>query len=173
MSSSLYKVVEIYNEKEKKWELARNNGNYAFPCSLAVRDYLRYYNLSDVNKKELSEELQAIIIEEEKTNYPFKYQYHLLDEFTLDEIRDEYIEKIINIADKKVKCDTNDKLNKIMDKLGVDKEDYDDAETVDSIKETLDYYVEILCGFSRDIAEINLISGKTYGEKRRVIVFYC
>ena len=177
MSSSLYKIVETYDEKEKKWKLAKNNGKYEFPCSLAVRDYLRHYNLQDVNKKELSEELQTIIIDEEKNNYPFKYQYHLLDESTLEEIRDEYIEKIVNIADKKVKCDTNDKLNKIMDKLGVAKEDYDDAETVDDIKETLDYYVEILCGVEKDIAEINFIarlySDKIYGAKRRVIVFYC
>jgi hypothetical protein len=64
-----------------------------------------------------------------------------------------------------------------MDKLGVDKEGYDDAETVDDIKETLDYYVEILCGVEKDIAEINFIarmySDKIYGAKRRVIVFYC
>ena len=177
MSSSLYKIVEIYDENEKKWKLAKNQGKYEFPCALATRDYLRHYNLADVNKDELSEELQELISKNDEGISPLKYRYHWLDESTLEDIRDEYIEKIINIADKKVKCDTNDKLNKIMDKLGVAKEDYDDAETVDDIKETLDYYVEILCGVEKDIAEINFIarmySDKIYGAKRRVIVFYC
>ena len=177
MSSSLYKIVEIYDDKDEKWKLAKINGKFEFPCALATRDYLRHYNLPDANKEELSEELQAAILDDEKANYPLKYRYHLLDESTLNEIRDEYIEKIINIADKKVKCDTNDKLNKIMDKLGVDKEDYDGAETVEDIKETLDYYTETLCGVEKDTAEINFIarlySDKIYGAKRRVIVFYC
>lgn len=177
MSSSLYKIVEIYDEKEKKWKLAKNQGKYEFPCALATRDYLRNYNLDDVNKEELSEELQDVISKNDEGISPLKYRYHWLDESMLEDIKDEYIEKIINIADRKIKSDTNDKLDKIMEKLGVDKQDLEEGESVEDIKESLDYFIEVVRALEKDIAEINLLarlySDKVYGAKRRVIVYYC
>jgi len=177
MSSSLYKIVEIYDEKEKKWKLAKNQGRYEFPCSLDTRDYLRNYNLGDVNKEELSEELQAIIAKDEEANSPLKYRYHWLEESMLENIRDEYIEKIVNIPDTKTKFEVNDKLNKIMDKLCIDQQEFEEHETIDDIKESLEYFIELVCGLEKDIAEINLLarlySDKIYGAKIRVIVYYC
>lgn len=177
MSSSLYKIVEIYDEKENNWKLAKINGKYEFPCSFAVRDYLRCYNLLDVNDEELSEELQKIISENNKSIYPLRYRYHILEESLLEEIKDEYLEKITNIPDKKIKCDTNDKLNMIMGKLGIGNSEYEDDDTVEDIKETLDYYTEIVCGVEKDLSEVRLISmlcsDKSYGIKIRIIVYYC
>lgn len=177
MSSSLYKIVEVYDKNENKWKLAKFNGKFEFKCSLAVRDYLRRYDLDDVNKEDLSEELQQIISEEEKTIYPLTYRYHLLDDSMLNKIRDEYAEKIINITDEKIECDTNDKLNKIMDKLGINAEDAEEYNTVDDLKESIDYYLDVVCGFGKDIDEINLLSklcaGDQYDVKIRVIIYYC
>ena len=177
MSSSLYKIVEVYDEKEKKWKLAKNQGKYEFSCALATRDYLRHYNLADVNKDELSEELQELISKNDEGISPLKYRYHWLDDSMLEDIKDEYVEKIVNIVDRKVKFDTNEKLDKIMDKLGVDKQGLGEGESTEDIKESLEYFIEVVCALEKDITEINLLarlySDKIYGAQRRVIVYYC
>ena len=178
MSSSLYKIVEVYDKKENKWKLAHNGERYEFPCSLALRDHLRIYNLADVNRGELSEELQEFLKKQDKEESFMHYNYHWLDMSTLEEIRETQWNNIVDSPYRKIKCDTNTKLNLILDDLGIQKlEDFECEETSEDLREYLSCDLELALGVERDVAEINMLArlyaDSAYDNEKRIIVYYC
>lgn len=178
MSSSLYKIVEVYDEKNDKWRLAWNGKEFEFNCSLSLRDILRHHDLIDVDRAELSDELREILDKrEEKDSFAKYYRYHWIEPSELEEIVDKYHEMIMNIPDKSIESDTNNKLNKIMEALNIENKDAEYEMTPDDIKGDLEYLVDTVSGVEGDIAEINLLarlySDEPYGAKRRIIVYYC
>lgn len=178
MSSSLYKIVEVYDKKENKWKLAHNGDRYEFPCSLALRDHLRIYNLADVDRNELSEELQERLNKRDKEESFARYNYRWLDMSMLEEIRDKQWDNIVNSPDRKIKCDTNTKLNLILDDLGIRKlEEIEGEDTEDDIKEYISCDLELALGVERDMSEINILARLyadcEYNNEKRIIVYYC
>lgn len=178
MSSSLYKIVEVYDKKEKKWKLAHNGDRYEFPCSLALRDNMRMRDLADVDRSELSDELQGLLNKQGNEGTFMHYNYHWLDISTLEEIREQQWARLSDIPDRMVKCDTNNKLNLIMDKLGIEEpKEHGYEETVEDLKECIGCDLELALGVERDIAEINMLArlyaDNEYNNEKRVIIYYC